>query len=146
LPADNRALLRAIEGDLRFRLPSLRIAEQHSVLGGNTYCYLFNYGSPALRGALGACHGLELPFMFGTLSAPQQERFAGTGPGQSKLSHGMMQAWLAFARTGDPSSETLGSWPRFDHEKRTTMVLDLECRLESAPLESERKLWRDILV
>ena len=55
----------------------------------------------------------------------------------------MKQAWLALASTGDPSSETLGSWPRIDHEKRTTMVLDLECRLENEPLESERKRLDD---
>lgn len=145
LPADNRALLRAIEGDLRFRIPSWRVAEQHADLGGVTYAYQFDYVSPALRGALGACHGLELPFVFGTLSAPGQERFAGTGQAVQKLSRAMMQAWTSFARTGDPSCEELGAWPRFEAKGRETMVLDLECRVEAGPLEDERRLWSELL-
>jgi para-nitrobenzyl esterase len=145
LPADNRALLRAIEGDLRFRMPTLRVAETHAELGGSTYAYLFNYGSPALRGALGACHGLELPFVFGSLSAPGQERFAGSGPAVEALSQGMMDAWLAFARTGDPSCEALGVWPPFENRARQTMVFDLVSQVEEAPLEDERRLWAGCL-
>ncbi|MFT3927171.1 MAG: carboxylesterase family protein [Myxococcales bacterium] len=57
----------------------------------------------------------------------------------------MMSAWCAFARTGDPSCEALGPWPAFEIERRDTMVLDLECRVEAAPLEAERKLWDGLL-
>ena len=32
-----------------------------------------------MRGALSACHALEIPFVFGTIDAPLQDRFAGTG-------------------------------------------------------------------
>ena len=57
-------------GDCRFRIPSIRFAEAHAARGLPTYAYLFTYCSPALRGVLGACHALELPFVFGTLDAP----------------------------------------------------------------------------
>ena len=42
--------------------------------------------------------------MFGTLNAPTQDRFAGTGPDVERLSRDMMDAWLAFAKTGNPAS------------------------------------------
>ena len=48
-----------------------------------TFQYLFTYESPAMRGALRSCHGLELAFMFGTLDAPGQAQFAGSGEAQA---------------------------------------------------------------
>jgi para-nitrobenzyl esterase len=138
-------LLRAIEGDLRFRIPGLRFAEAHVGAGGHAYAYLFRYASPGLRGALGACHALELPFVFGSLHTPDQERFAGRGPEVEALSRAMMGAWIAFARTGDPSTPELGAWPRFEPRERATMVFDRASALESAPLDAERALWDEIL-
>ena len=61
--------------------------------------YLFSWGSPGLRGALGACHAIELPFLFGTLDAPGMRRFAGEGPEAESVSEKMMDAWIAFARS-----------------------------------------------
>lgn len=149
LPASPRAVLRAIEGDLRFRIPSTRFAEAHVRAGGSAHSYLFCHGSPGLRGELGACHALELPFVFGSLSAPNQARFAGSGPAVEALSRAMMQAWTSFARTGDPSCEALGTWPTFEPDadgpqRRATQVLALPSRLEYAPLEAERRLWDEL--
>jgi para-nitrobenzyl esterase len=100
--------------------------------------YLFTYASPARRGALGACHALEMPFVFGTLDAPGQDRFAGTGPEVERLSANMMDAWITFARTGDPSHEGVGRWEPYDVETRATMVFDRESRLEDDPYSEER--------
>jgi para-nitrobenzyl esterase len=142
LPHDTRALLRAIEGDLRFGLPTLRFAEAHASAGGATFMYLFTYASPGLRGALGACHALELPFVFGTLSAPGQERFAGSGASVQALSHAMMQAWISFARSGDPSDSPLSPWDAFDTRERATMRIDLQSEQVHAPFAEERAGWR----
>ncbi len=144
LLAHPRAVLRAIEGDLRFRIPATRFAEAHLRAGADVYSYLFAYGSPGLRGELGACHALEIPFVFGSLSAPNQARFVGEGPAVEALSRGMMQAWAAFARSGDPSCEALGAWPRFDERTRSTMVLNAESAVEKAPFEAERSLWDEL--
>jgi para-nitrobenzyl esterase len=107
--------------------------------------YLFTYESPARRGSLGACHALELPFMFGTLNAPTQDKFAGTGPVVERLSHHMMDAWLAFTRGGSPGHAGVGAWTAYDANERATMVFGRESRLEHAPFETERAAWDGVL-
>jgi para-nitrobenzyl esterase len=57
----------------------------------------------------------------------------------------MMDAWLAFMRSGDPSVAGSGpAWPRYDLQRRTMMVFDLESGLEDAPYEDERSAWDDL--
>jgi para-nitrobenzyl esterase len=51
----------------------------------------------------------------------------------------MMSAWLAFARTGDPSTPE-APWPRHDPATRTTMVFDAVSGPEEAPRDEERAL------
>jgi para-nitrobenzyl esterase len=141
LPHSNRALIGAIQSDQRFRIPSIRFAEAYRVKQPRTFMYLFTYESPAMRGALRACHALELPFVFGTLDAPFQDRFAGRGEAVNQLSETMMDAWLAFARTGSPATLTAGDWVPYDTDRRATMVFDAKTRLEDAPYEEERAAW-----
>jgi para-nitrobenzyl esterase len=146
LPHHDRALRRALLGDLRFRIPSVRFADAHSARGLPTYAYLFTHESRALRGALGACHALELPFVFGTLDAPLQGRFAGTGERVRALSASMMRSWTAFARTGDPAGDgPEGAWPRFEASDRLTRILDLTSRVENSPFDAERRAWEQPL-
>jgi para-nitrobenzyl esterase len=85
---------------------------------------------------LGACHALELGFVFGTYDA----QFCGKGPDADRLSQHMQDAWLAFARTGKPTCPSLGEWPEYG-EQRCTMLLGSDCRLEEAPFEKERRAW-----
>jgi para-nitrobenzyl esterase len=141
LPHHDAAILRAVLGDLRFRLPSVRTAELHSARGLPTFSYFFSYSSPGLRGALGACHALELPFVFGTLDAPMQDRFAGTGARVEALSREMMQAWSGFAGSGSPGDD----WPLFDTDRRATRVFDAPSRVEHAPFDEERAAWDGIV-
>lgn len=138
LPAENLDLLDAIWSEGMFRANALRLALAQRQHEERTYVYLFTYASPAKGGALGACHALEMPFVFGTLDAPGQDRFAGTGPEVERLSANMMDAWIAFARTGDPSHEGIGRWDPYDAERRLTMVFDRECGLEGDPYGEER--------
>ena len=57
----------------------------------------------------------------------------------------MMDAWVAFARTGDPSHNELGVWSPYEPEKRSTMLLGRDCRLEEAPYETERRAMHSLL-
>jgi para-nitrobenzyl esterase len=144
LPSTNRALLGAIQSDLRFRIPSVRYAEAYRARNPNTFMYLFTYESPAMRGALRACHALEIPFVFGTLDAPFQDKFAGKGPAVEALSEQMMDAWLGFARRSQPSHPRLGDWIPYDTSRRATMVFDSKSSLTDAPYEEERAAWDGI--
>jgi para-nitrobenzyl esterase len=143
LPHGNRALLGAIQGDYRFRISSIRFAEAYRTRQPSTFMYLFCYESPAMRGALRACHALEIPFVFGTLTAPFQDRFAGKGPEVERLSERMMDTWLALARRGSPSLPQ-ADWIPYDPQRRATMVFDRDSRLEDAPYEQERAAWDGI--
>lgn len=138
-----RAVLRAIEGDLRFRMAAVRLAETHVRAQIPVHMYMFNYESPALRGALGACHALDLPFVFGTYRAPLQDRFAGSGPVVEALSETIMRTWLSFAEHGTPSH--LPDFRGYDLTERPTMLFDAECRLALDPLGAERAAWDGLL-
>jgi len=145
LPASERALLAAISSDALWRIPSMRFAEAHLLRESRTYQYLFTYGSPAMRGALGSCHALELGFVFGTLSSQGQPDFAGNGAAQQQLSARLMDSWIAFVRTGDPSVPGANqAWPAYDLERRPTLVFDLVSGLQNDPFGEERAAWSNL--
>jgi para-nitrobenzyl esterase len=117
-------------------MPDLALIEAQQANQQAAYNYLFTWQSPAMGGVFGACHGLEIGFVFGTCD----EMFCGTGPEADKLVKCMQDAWLAFAHTGDPSCESIGEWPVYG-SKRMTMILGKDCHVESAPYEEERQAW-----
>jgi len=130
----------AIESDRVFRLPSLRMAEAQTSVA-KVYEYLFDWESPAVGGLLGSCHALEIPFVFGTVTTPGVDRFTGEGDEVAALSEKMQDAWLAFARAGDPSTDALGEWPAYDTKRRATMILGATTEVVNAPFEAERAFW-----
>jgi para-nitrobenzyl esterase len=132
-------LLTAIQTDGMFRAPMTKVAEAQFKNNQKAFNYLFTWQSPAEGGALGACHSLELGFLFGTCTP----EFNGSGPGADQLSSRIQEAWIAFARSGDPSCDSLGHWPQYD-DKRKTMILGEKCYIEEAPYEEERAVWDTI--
>jgi para-nitrobenzyl esterase len=136
-----RELLEAIAGDWLFRLPVTRLLDAHRAAGGRGYCYLFDWESPFAGGALRSCHGLELPFVFGTWSHPVIGLFAGTGEDAARLSRSMAAAWAAFAGAGDPSCDEVGHWPAYASPARETMVLGRNVHVERAPFDEERTFF-----
>jgi para-nitrobenzyl esterase len=129
-------LLSAIDTDIMFRMPALELVEAQQKNEQRVYNYLFNWKSPAMGGAFGACHALEIGFVFGKYD----DMFCGTGPEADKLANQMQDAWLAFARTGSPSCKSLGDWPVYGKE-RMTMMLGKDSHVEAAPYEEERSVW-----
>jgi para-nitrobenzyl esterase len=93
-----------------FDLQTRKITEAVSTAGGRVWQYLFDQPTEMLRGLLGACHGLEIPYVFGTIARSPLTGFAA---GRQELAHEMMQAWGSFARTGAPASS--GAWPEWSH-------------------------------
>jgi para-nitrobenzyl esterase len=136
-PTGPRELWSAIESDRVFRVGSVRAAEDHARYQADTYMYLFDWESPALRGALGAAHGVEIPFVFDALDQPRQDRFAGAGPEAEALAGQMQDAWSTFARTGRPGA----GWPRYEAGSRATMIWGRTSGPVDAPLEDERRIW-----
>ena len=113
-PVEPAALYMAIESDRIFRIPATRLAEAQSAQQPSTYLYRFDWESPALNGALGACHAVELPFVFGTHGGRGGEMFSGHGPEADAMAARTMDAWLSFARHGSPSHDGLPAWPAYE--------------------------------
>jgi para-nitrobenzyl esterase len=130
--------------DHSFFIPATRLLQsqaQHAPV----FAYRFDWSSPMMAGALGACHALELGFMFGTIRVKGAAPFFGSGPVAEELSDAMMDAWIAFARSGDPSSDTAENWPRYDTTKRATMIFgDGPPHVTAAPNEERRKAWESV--
>jgi len=73
-------LLSAALTDWFDRLPVVRVAETRLTFGSETYVYEFNWRSPQFGGRLGACHGLEIGFVFDNLDGPSGRPMAAAAP------------------------------------------------------------------
>jgi para-nitrobenzyl esterase len=146
-PSSPTELYFAIQTDRIFRIPAIRLAEAQQRHQPHTYLYRFDWETPAFGGALGACHAVDLVFVFGLVERPGAEIFTGGGPEAQLLSERVMDAWASFARHGDPSHAGLpgGRWDAYDAERRTTMLLGRECALEFDPAPARRRAWHGLL-
>jgi para-nitrobenzyl esterase len=128
--------------DRIFREPAFRLADAHAENSrAGTWSYRFDWRPPILGARLGACHALELPFVFGTLRAPGVRQVLGSTRAARELSRVMQQAWVAFAHTGDPHHADLPEWPRYAREHGATMLFGTERGIGSGPSEEERRFW-----
>ena len=134
------ALVVALGSDGVFRWPSLQLAAAQAAHDAATYVYLFEWESPAFGGVLGSCHALELPFVFGVVHVPAVQMFTGAGTEVETLSTQMQQAWLSFARSGDPAQGGL-EWPRWDPAGRSTMVFGHRSAAVDGPRNEELAIW-----
>ncbi|MEU5218528.1 carboxylesterase family protein [Streptomyces sp. NPDC020807] len=129
-------VLGAIVTDKLMRLPLYRVADarrrQRPGADSGTYVYEFGWRSPVL--GLGACHALELGFVFDTLDVPETRAL--TGPDAPRdLAEAMHAAWVSFAATGDPG------WRPWDPARPVmTFGPGLPAVVES-PREAERRAW-----
>lgn len=127
-------LLSAAMTDQFFRVPAIRLAEGRAT-GAPTYFYEFAWGTSVQD--LGACHAVEIGFVFDTL--PNTGQLAGGNPPQA-LADDMHARWVAFARTGDPG------WPAYDLSRRAVMTFnDPTSAVVDDPRPDERKLWDGIV-
>ncbi|MCU1372269.1 MAG: carboxylesterase type, partial [Ilumatobacteraceae bacterium] len=129
----NTTLLRRAGADSGMRRGTIVLAE--SKLAGTAtpvWVYLFTF---KLGGVAG--HGYEIPFMFNNLEAV----FPATESRQ-KLADEMSDAWIAFARGGDPNHPGLPTWPSYTLDRRATMLFNRgECASEDDPSPKSRALW-----
>lgn len=131
----------ALETDRVYRIPALRLADATRKAGASVHAYQFTWPAALLGGALGACHGVEIPFVFGNTRSPAGRVFAGDGPAVDRLEAQVTGAWPGFARTGQPRARDLPDWPAYTVEHRETMILGAACEVVLDPGASTRELW-----
>ena len=132
------ALYGDFESDKAFGVPSIRLAEHQARLGARVYHYQCSWD----KGPFGAAHVVDVPFVFGNVDAGMGKMFTGGGEQARVLSDTMQDAWLAFARTGDPGCDSLGVWPCYDEKSRLTMELGEKCQLHENMREGENAFWQ----
>ncbi|HZS78540.1 MAG TPA: carboxylesterase/lipase family protein [Ktedonobacteraceae bacterium] len=128
-------LLVAIITDWFFRIPAIRMAEVHAQQhAAGTYMYEFAWNPPTFDGKLGACHALDVPFIFDNLDKKGFEGLMGTNPPQ-QVADAMHTAWVGFATNGNPG------WPQYEPSRRATMRFDVTSEVVEDPGSAERVLW-----
>jgi para-nitrobenzyl esterase len=126
----------------RLRVGSIRMAERRVAASDiPVYMFRFDYESPLVGGTLGAPHGIEVPFVFDNLNGEHNLGLHGERPDAQQLAQRVSEAWVAFAKTGDPSHPGLPSWPSYDERRRGTMIFDSECHVVDDPDGEERAAW-----
>ena len=131
-----------IQGDRVFHHPAQRAADALAAAGLPTWRYLFSWRPPVLGNRVGACHGLELPFVFGALrSLPWLRRSLGLSARSRKLSRLMQDAWIHFARHGTPAHDGLPGWPATEAGRHPVLDFAPNPRLVEAPFAPESEFW-----
>lgn len=129
-------LLVHISSDHMYRLNTVEGAEAKArQRGAPVYLYRFAWNSPAQRGWLRAPHTAELPFVFGQVALARA--FTGDTPDARALERQMLDAWVRFARTGNPNGEGLPSWPALQGAGRPTMVFDAAGEATTSRVEAD---------
>ena len=128
-----------VQTDRLFRMPALQLAEAQTAGGGRAYLYELAWEAPGAGGLLGACHGLDLPLLFGTFGASLGPLLFGPEPSAEAYAAAdeLRRTWTTFAATGDPG------WPAYDPERRLTRIFDSVTTVAAYPQERSRLLWRD---
>ena len=133
---DPEQLYEVVRSDWLFRMPSLLLARAHLAAGGAAHLYELTWPAPGMGGGFGACHGLDVPLVFGNLAAGQPAMLIGEPTDEARsVSEQMRSAWTAFATTGDPG------WPA--HDTGLTRIFDVEPAVTDYPEQVSRAIWRD---
>ncbi|MFD5827918.1 carboxylesterase family protein, partial [Lentzea sp. NPDC060358] len=126
-------LFEVVCSDWLFRMPSLHLAEAHVAGGGRAFVYEVTWEPP---GPFGACHGMDVPLVFGNEGRGQSSAVLGEITADTHdLAAQMRTAWSSFAVSGDPG------WPAYTAGERLTRIFDVPPSVVPYPEETSRLLW-----
>jgi para-nitrobenzyl esterase len=131
-----------IVSDAGFRRSAFVQAERKAAAGGApAYMYLWSFPSPGYDGKFGAVHGTDVSATFYNI----RDNIIGIGCHDPKLMcERLASAWVAFAKTGDPNNDKLPHWPAYDATNRSTLVLNVDTKVENDPRGEMRRFWADM--
>ena len=132
-------------------LGSVEIAEKKfAQKSAPVYMYMFTHESkmivPGTSHRLGAAHATEIWYKFDNVNEEPPKDFPGPpligdDPGRFKAAKNMSEMWATFARTGKPGATGQPAWPAYALPKRSTMMINTECKVEDNPFGLELALW-----
>ena len=121
----------SIASDVGFRMPSLWFAEGHNAVAP-VYLYRFDYATPIMKLLLvGAAHATELPYVWGTLGAPQDMTLKlGGAKGAKAVSRRIRTRWVNFAATAKPTGlPGEPEWTPYQDADRACLIIDHRDRI-----------------
>ena len=110
--------------------------------GAPTYVFEIDWRTPVDGGKWKSPHTIGIPLEFDNIAYGAS--MTGTGPEAQRMADIMSDTWIAFARSGNPDNPRIPHWPRFELEKRPTMVFDLVPRVVDDARGAERLLFAPI--
>jgi para-nitrobenzyl esterase len=141
--ASRRDLLLFVMADHSHRMDSIALAERKfAQASAPVYMYRFDWEPPILDGLIKAAHTYEIPFVFD--NAQLCSGMTGGGVDAVALAARVSSAWIAFARTGNPSTAQLPTWPAYDTARRATMLFNDTSAVADDPGAEERRAWQPI--
>ncbi|WP_129641181.1 carboxylesterase/lipase family protein [Peristeroidobacter agariperforans] len=117
-------------------------AELRAAQGSPAYAYQLNYRSPLENGRYGAMHTMDIPLVFDNIAQPGS--LSGQGADAQQTADQMSEAFIAFARTGNPAHAGIPEWKPYELPSRATMVFDVKSQLVNDPRGEERKLFAQV--
>lgn len=121
----------SIASDVGFRMPTVWLAEGHNTVAP-VYLYRFDYATPIMKLLLvGAAHATELPYVWGTLGAPQDMTLKLGGAKIAKaVSKRIRTRWVNFAATAKPTGpDGEPDWTPYTDADRACLLIDRSDRI-----------------
>lgn len=127
-----------------YRSAALRQAERKSAQPAPVYMYRLDWKTPVEDGRLGTPHALDIAFVFDNVA--RSTSYTGPATKQTqRMADLMADAWIAFARTGNPATRALPQWPTYSPAQRATMIFDTKPKVVVDPDAAERDLLQRLL-
>jgi para-nitrobenzyl esterase len=117
-------------------------AELRAAQGSPVYAYQLDYRSPLAGGKYGAMHTMDIPLVFDNVAHPSA--WTGSDANAQRVADQMSDAFIAFARTGNPNHTGAPEWRPYELGTRATMVFDVTSKLMHDPRGGERKLFQQV--
>ncbi len=124
--------------ELLFRVPAIAMADAHSKNGGDVYMYYWEY--PSAIGKMGACHAVELAYVFNNLD---ETIYTGNNIDEN-LAAEVQEMWVNFAKYGDPSTDK-NNWREYTYDDPDTIVLDDDIHMREELLHEQEELIKPLL-
>jgi para-nitrobenzyl esterase len=126
-----------IQTDQAMWLPALRIAEARAA---HAPVWMYRFDWPAADAHLGAPHGIDIPFPFTTVDRDGWDSFVADPDVAMELAAVEQALWASFGRDGVPSAVGV-EWPRFDADRRATLLLGRSVEVVDDPDGPVRVAW-----
>jgi para-nitrobenzyl esterase len=137
MPNAATAALARVIGDSRLVCTTFDTAERQAHAGAPVFMYNFDIPVPAaIAPGLGATHGSELTFVFGT------SPLLATDPPQLAASAAIQRYWTNFAKTGNPNGAPDPSWPALTEATNVRMNLATQQTVVNDFRATECAFWR----